>query len=387
MKRMVSGRAESGLDHPMVWLGVIALTLVTLYLAYVIWWISIPTVCSIVLYYLCVPFLDFMKRRGLTQGQSLIILLSGATILAVVLGLVVVPWIYVQVQSLREVLPTYLEQFQGLLDRTLEQMEVRFPWLAQADFASEVATRISLLKKALIDKHLSGAVMHLLTWVISLLLIPYLTFFMLKDGGEFKRLVMRGVPNAFFEMILLLFDRMDAKVKQYFRGLMAMTFLDTITLGLGLWLLGLPYPGVFPVGQALLLGLVAAVCSWVPYVGSIVGCLLIVGYSLVFAPEHPILAGGTILLFVFVRLIDDFIYTPLTIGRSLSVHPLVTVMVIFCGGMIGGIPGLLLAMPALGVAMVLGDIFGQLWFDPRLRARYTHSRSLRYTEARKGLLS
>jgi predicted PurR-regulated permease PerM len=375
---------RSGLDHPMVWLGVLTLTLVTLYLAYVIWWISIPAVCSIVLYYLCVPFLDFMKRKGMTQSQSLAILLSGATVLAVVFSLVVLPWCYVQMQSLKEHLPAYLEQFQSTLGTTLQQMESNFPWLAEAEFSREVTLRIAAFKKNLIEEHLSGAVVHLLTWIVCLLLIPYLTFFMLKDGGAFKRLIMRGVPNAFFEKILLLFDRMDAQVKQYFRGLMAMTLLDTVTLGLGLWLLGLPY-GMFPFGQAMILGLVAAVCSWVPYVGSIVGCLLIVGVSLVFAPGHLILALGAIILFIFVRLIDDFVYTPLTIGRSLSVHPLVTVVVIFCGGMIGGIPGLLLAMPALGVAMVFGDIFGQVWFDPRLRARHAHGHGLRSAEARQGL--
>jgi predicted PurR-regulated permease PerM len=75
----------------------------------------------------------------------------------------------------------------------------------------------------------------------------------------------------------------------------------------------------------------------------------------------------------------------MTIGRSLAVHPLVTVMIVFCGGMIGGITGLLLAMPMLGLAMVLGDIFGRVWFDPRLRARHTHARNLRSTEARRGL--
>lgn len=384
MKRAVHGKVESGLDHPVVWLGVIALTLVSLYLAYVIWWISIPMVCSIVLYYLCVPFLDFLKRRGLTQGQSLAVLLCGATVLAVVFSLGVLPWTYVQIQLVREHLPAYLEQFQNTLDRTLLQLEEQFPMLAQANFARGTAARIAQIKATLIEKHLSGAVMHLLTWVVSVLLIPYLTFFMLKDGGSFKRLLMRGVPNAFFEKILLLFHRMDVQVKQYFRGLMAMTFLDTVTLGLGLWLLGLPH-GMFPLGQAMLLGFVAAVLSWVPYVGSIVGCLMIVGVSLVFAPGHLVLAGGAILLFIFVRLIDDFIYTPLTIGRSLSVHPLITVVVIFCGGMIGGIPGLLLAMPALGVAMVLGDIFGQVWFDPRLRARHAHARGLRHDEAYRGL--
>lgn len=384
MKASVCGREETGLDHPVVWVGVVAFTLLALYFCNLLWWISIPTVLSLVLYYLCVPFIDTLKRRGLTQGQSMAVFLAVATVGALLMALVGFPWIYTQVVHARDQLPMYLEQFQKVMDGALRQIEAQFPALASANFAEETAARTAGLKRRLVEDHLQHAVLHLLTWIVSILLIPYLTFFMLKDGAGFKRLLMRGVPNAFFEQVLLLFHRMDGQVKAYFRGLMAMTALDTVTLGIGLWLLGLPH-GMFPFSQAMLLGLIAAVLSWVPYVGSILACLVIVAISLVFAPGNMALCLGAILLFVFVRLIDDFIYTPLTIGRSLAVHPLLTVVVIFCGGMIGGITGLLLAMPVLGVAMVLGDIFGQVWFDQRLRARHALARNLRSAEARKGL--
>jgi predicted PurR-regulated permease PerM len=377
-------RNESGLDQPLVWLGVISGTLLALFVCDQIWWVSIPTVLSIVLYYLCVPFVDSLKRRGLTQGQALAIFLAAATLAAIVAALVLLPWIATQLLALRDGMPAYLNEFERLLESTLTHLQRQFPSLIQPNAAELVSARLAEAKTRLIQDHIQGLVVHFLTWIVCLLLIPYLTFFMLKDGPAFKRLVMRGVPNAFFEKILLLFDRMDSQIKAYFRGLMAMTALDTVTLGLGLWLLGLAH-GMFPFGQAMLLGLVAAVLSWIPYVGTASACLLILGICLVFAPGNLALAGGTVVLFIFVRLIDDFIYTPMTIGRSLAVHPLVTVMIVFCGGMIGGITGLLLAMPMLGLAMVLGDIFGRVWFDPRLRARHAHARALRALEARRGL--
>jgi predicted PurR-regulated permease PerM len=384
MKPRPLPRNDSGLDQPLVWLGIVSGTLLALFVCDQIWWISIPTVLSIVLYYLCVPFVDSLKRRGLTQGQALGIFLAAATLATIVAALVLLPWAATQLIALRDSMPAYLDEFERLLETTLAHLQGQFPSLIQPNAAELVSDRLAEAKTRLVEDHIQGLVVHLLTWIICLLLIPYLTFFMLKDGAAFKRLVMRGVPNPFFEKILLLFDRMDGQIKAYFRGLMAMTALDTVTLGLGLWLLGLAH-GMFPFGQAMILGLVAAVLSWIPYVGTASACLLIVGICLVFAPGNLALAGGTVVLFIFVRLIDDFIYTPMTIGRSLAVHPLVTVMIVFCGGMIGGITGLLLAMPMLGLAMVLGDIFGRVWFDPRLRARHTHARNLRSTEARRGL--
>jgi predicted PurR-regulated permease PerM len=79
---------------------------------------------------------------------------------------------------------------------------------------------------------------------------------------------------------------------------------------------------------------------------------------------------AVVFLFLGVRLLDEFIYTPMTVGRALRMHPLITVMMIFSGGMLGGVYGLLLAMPLLGIFTVLGQMFAEIWFDPRLRARY-----------------
>src|SRR5690606_29171979 len=113
----------------------------------------------------------------------------------------------------------------------------------------------------------------------------------------------------------------------------------------------------------------------------IIGCLIIVLVCVVQVAEPGWLVFWSVILFCAVRLLDDFLYTPLTIGRSLSVHPLVTVLMIFAGGFAGGVTGLLLVMPLLGVAMVLGEIFGQVWFDTRLRARYHLSQQLRLRAA------
>jgi predicted PurR-regulated permease PerM len=86
-------------------------------------------------------------------------------------------------------------------------------------------------------------------------------------------------------------------------------------------------------------------------------------------------------LFLAVRLLDDFLYMPLTIGRSLHMHPLLTVLMIFVGGAIAGVPGLMLVLPLLGVVMVVGRTLGKILTDPRLIARYRHGRRLQGEQA------
>lgn len=156
-----------------------------------------------------------------------------------------------------------------------------------------------------------------------------------------------------------------------------LTVLDTLCLAVGLWLIGVSAP--------FLLGVVTAVLAWVPYVGSILGCLLVVLVAATDYPGDPLVAYSAIGLFIWVRLLDDFFFMPLTIGRSLKLHPLLTVVMIFVGGAVAGVAGLMLVLPLLGVVMVLGETIGEIVTDPRLRARHAFAKHLRHRQVTRDL--
>ena len=102
-------------------------------------------------------------------------------------------------------------------------------------------------------------------------------------------------------------------------------------------------------------------------------------------PGNPGMAYAAIGLFVWVRLLDDFCFMPMTIGRSLRLHPLLSVLMIFVGGALAGIPGMMLILPVLGVAMVIGETLAVLLGDPRLQARHAHACRLRKRRAQHDL--
>ena len=106
--------------------------------------------------------------------------------------------------------------------------------------------------------------------------MPYITYFFLLDGPRFKRFLVQAIPNAFFEKTLYLFYRVEDQLRRYFQGLLALTALDALCLGIGLWFLGLNAP--------FFLAALAAVMAWLPYLGSIGGGLLVV---LVAAHDFP----------------------------------------------------------------------------------------------------
>jgi predicted PurR-regulated permease PerM len=165
--------------------------------------------------------------------------------------------------------------------------------------------------------------------------------------------------------------------RRYFQGLLKLTVIDTAVLALGLWVIGVSSP--------LVLGLLCAVLAWVPFVGSVAGCILVVIVASTDAPAQPMMAYSAIVVFILVRLLDDFVFMPLTLGRSLKMHPMVTVLMIFVGGALAGVAGLMLVLPVLGVVMVIGETLGRVLTNPRLRARHRHAMAIRRRQASIGL--
>jgi len=361
---------ERSLEHPIIWAGVIAATLGSIVLLNQLAWLALPLILAVVFYYLVQPFLIHLQHAGILPGQALAIFLVAVTILCGVAALTVLPAMLNSLAQFQANLPETMTRLSQIAAEFLRAAEDRFPMAKRVGLAAGLEARLDFFAMGKGTQFAGAAALFAFKWLPSLLLVPFLTFFFLRDGAAFHRLVMRAVPNAFFEKTLLLFDRMDRQMRAYFKGMFWLTVLDTVTLGAGLWLLGLGQ-GIFTLTQAMVLGLICAVFAWVPYVGTAVGGLVAVCVCALQAPHSPQLLLAVVMLFLGVRLLDEFLYTPATVGRALHMHPLVTVMMIFAGGMLGGVYGLLLAMPLLGIFTVLGQMFGEIWFDPRLRARHT----------------
>ena len=363
---------------PVVWAAIIAATCLLLLLFQKVLWLVVPFLLALILYYFLYPLVSALIYRGMSRDAAarLVILLFLG--LVTVVGVSLTPWVAGQLADWQDTLSRYLQGGLQLLDNSLRKAESHWTTLARARLADTVAARLAQGAGSAAD-HLEPVVIGIMAWTPSLLLAPFLAFFFLRDGRRFQRFLGAAVPNAFFEKTLYLLHEVDRTSRAYFQGLINLTVLDTLTLASGLWLLGLPGP--------LALGLICAVLAWVPYVGSILGGLLVVLVAATDFPDAPHMAYWAIALFVMVRLLDDFVYMPLTIGKSLALHPLVTVLMIFIGGAVAGVPGLMLVLPVLGVVIVIGETIGVIVTDPRLMARHRHALALRREYASSDLRS
>jgi len=133
------------------------------------------------------------------------------------------------------------------------------------------------------EKYFGAVLFQFVHWLPSLLLMPYLTYFFLRDGNRLKKTSDPDVPNAYFEKTLLLFDRIDNSLQNFFLGLLRLTILDTVSLALVCGLSGFP---------ARCCWIHRAVLAWLPYIGSALGCVLVVLVTAADFPNNPSITYG-----------------------------------------------------------------------------------------------
>jgi predicted PurR-regulated permease PerM len=159
---------------------------------------------------------------------------------------------------------------------TMALLEAKFPILAEMHLTSLANKRFKVFTDTFAQRYLATILVTAAGWLPSLLLAPFLAFFFLRDGLRFKKFLARAVPNAYFERTLFLLHQVDQTARRYFEGLLKLTVLDTIVLGFGLWVIGVSSP--------LLLGFISALLAWVPFIGSVVGCVMVVIVAATDAP-------------------------------------------------------------------------------------------------------
>jgi len=360
---------------PLVWSAIVGVTCLLLVLLEHMLWLVLPFIFGTVMYYTLLGPMRRLLRLGFSRSVSSMLVCAiffGAAALILVAALV---WSASpgDAGSWHDSLALYANGGVAFVRNTMALLEAKFPILAEMHLSSLVNKRFKVFTDTFAQRYLTTILVTAAGWLPSLLLAPFLAFFFLRDGLRFKKFLARAVPNAYFERTLFLLHQVDQTARRYFEGLLKLTVLDTIVLGFGLWVIGVSSP--------LLLGFISALLAWVPFIGSVVGCMMVVIVAATDAPSNPLVAYGAIAVFILARLLDDFVFMPITLGRSLKIHPLITVLMIFIGGALSGVAGLMLVLPLFGVVMVIGETLGRLMTNPRLRARHRYARQLRVKQA------
>jgi predicted PurR-regulated permease PerM len=337
---------EAEMGSSRAWL-VLAGLLFTGYLIYLLQPILMPFLVGAGLAYLGDPLADRLERVGLGRTLAVSIVFAALTLVFVLLILLLIPLLGRQLAELAARLPEIVHWVES---RALPWLEASFGIDLSAYRLQDFRTRITENWEAaggvvkLVLSRTTSSGIALLAMLANLALIPVVAFYLLRDWDVILAKVYQILPRRHAPTIVALARDCDSVLSAFLRGqLLVMLALGAI-YSLGLWVVGLKL--------ALLIGMIAGLASIVPYLGFAIG-IIAASVAALFQFQdwqHLLLVW---LVFAIGQLLEGSVLTPYLVGDRIGLHPVAVIFAVLAGGQLFGFTGILLALPAAAVVMVL----------------------------------
>ena len=200
---------------------------------------------------------------------------------------------------------------------------------------------------------LEGVAGYVLNAVIAFFSISFITFFFLREDGLFYKGVALFFPDKYHENVYRALDSITKLLSRYFAGLFVESLMLMTVISVVMMLFGME------VSDALIIGLIMGVMNVVPYAGPVIGASISVLLSMLAPIDGNILYTVAVLLstIIVVKVIDDFVIQPTLYSERVQAHPLEVFLVILVAGYIGGVWGMLLAIPLYTILRVFAREF------------------------------
>lgn len=190
--------------------------------------------------------------------------------------------------------------------------------------------------------------------VIDVIIILFVTFYLLKDGDAIKEYLARLFPTRDYARVLTLFNRILTALRTYICSQLVICCITGVIVFLYFTVRGLPYASVF--------AMVSGICEFIPVLGPTVASAF---GTILTATENVWIAVQTLGFYIVLTQINHNIVYPTLIGKSLNLHPVAIILGIILGGEVLGAPGMFLAVPFIVICkLVIEDIYAD-----RIQAR------------------
>lgn len=318
--------------------------------------ILLPFVIGAGLAYLGDPVVDRLQTWKLSRTAGVAVVFLALALAGILATLLVAPLLYQQSVTLLGNIPNWLEWIQTV---ALPWLGVPLPEGMRLDIAgfkqilSEHWTDASGVAKAFwAQASQSGAAVAAL--VANLLLIPIVTFYLLRDWDDLVAWIRGVIPPRMLPTVSQLARETDQVMGSFIRGQLSVMLALAVLYSLGLTLAGLKL--------GLVIGFWAGMLSFVPYLGFAVGFVAAMAAMLV--QEQALLPLVWIaLVFGVGQIVESWWLTPTLVGDRIGLHPVAVIFSLMAGGQLFGFVGILIALPASAAIAVLLRHAKQRWLQ------------------------
>lgn len=307
--------------------------------------VGVPILIAGLLYYLLNPIVNFMEKKGIKRVLGISILF------VVVIGLftwgivIVVPKIDSQIKSFVTEWPSYWKTIENKINEFLSTPLLHKFSEPIEKYLNDLFSSISTLAKSLSKttfKSLGSFVGVVANAVMTVIIVPFVLFYLLKDGKKLVPYTMKAVPTKMRQPTLNVLSDINKQLSSYVRGQVTVAIAVGIMFTIGFSIIRLEY--------AVTLGILAGVLNLIPYIGSALAMIPAVILAMVSGPKMLI---AVIIVFIIEQTIEGRVVSPLVLGSQLDIHPLTIIFVLLTAGKLFGVLGVILGVPGYAAIKVV----------------------------------
>ena len=303
--------------------------------------VLVPVLLSFTLYALLEPISDTLYRLGMRRSYTAFICMLVLLIISGSVVLLVVPELVAQVGLIQSRLG-YLE---SIVDSIFDNFSAQLgAWGVSSDLSESHSLFQQILPELDIATLLASSNI-MIEIVVTAVLVPLFTFFLVRDFQTLRQTMLGTLPNRYFELGWLIYYRVAYQLQRYVRGILLQSLLVGLISGFGFYLVGFETP--------FLLGAIAGMLNVIPYIGMVLAMMPPILISLSANPFEPQLLFSAVLVVIITQLIDNVIIVPTVIAQSVSLHPLTVIAGVIIFGNAFGMLGMILAIPVLAALKII----------------------------------
>jgi predicted PurR-regulated permease PerM len=330
------------------WAGVGVALLVAI-LGFVVWQVRVifaPLILAGAIVFLLNPVVTRLQRHHIPRAGGAALAYLGVIALLGTAGLLLAPLVSDQTTELRREWPDIEAKTQRWIDDRAEDSKGTFWEFTRTDLEQEFSSTDQTFADQLARARRIGLqVFHIL---LIMVLGPVIAFYMLVDVPHLRRVAESLIPEPSRPEVMHVAHRLNRAIGGFFRGQLVVALIVGLLCSIGLAVIGLRF--------WFLVGMIAGLFNIIPLIGPWIGG--VPGIVIALTTGSPVKALLVVAIMAGVQQIDNHFITPQVMQRVVRLHPAAVILALLAGGSLGGLFGLLLAVP---IAAALKIVLGHLW--------------------------
>lgn len=349
-----TNQASAAYLHTFKLLGI--LTAVFLLSFYLLSSVLLPVIISFTLYALLEPLTNYLVRKKINHSMAIIMILIVMLITSILAISFALPQLLEQAAILKNKMPGIINHLENLLNVYSQKLAATVGIeLNVSDIVVSILSQSSSIGNTLL-LNISEQVFAI---TLSLILVPVMTYFILKDFKGVRNKMLNWLPNSSFELGWLIYHRVTRQLQNYTRGVMIQSFIMAVVASLGYAIIGLDIP--------VLLGTLTGLLNLIPYIGPLISMFLATLVAAAITPFNPTMIYLAIGVVVVAQIVDNLVVIPSVIANAVDLHPVLVIVGIVIFGNLFGTIGVILAIPAMAaIKIIQSNLYSDIYNDHKI---------------------